>query len=112
VYYFDVIRRFYVHNFRCLENFELPIAGYSSALLIGRNGAGKTTVGMALNLLRKIAQGTNRVGSLIGPGDLTKSKVADSPIRLEIEAEVRGAVYSYSIAFERPVGFQRISGSP
>jgi len=37
-----VIRRLYVHNFRCLENFELPISGRSSALLIGTNGSGKT----------------------------------------------------------------------
>jgi hypothetical protein len=44
VYHFLVIRRLYIHNFRCLENFELPIAAYSSALLIGKNGAGKTTV--------------------------------------------------------------------
>lgn len=30
-YHALVIRRFYVHNFRCLENFELLLAGQSSA---------------------------------------------------------------------------------
>ena len=44
-YHSYLIRRFYVHNFRCLENFELPISGQSSVLLIGNNGSGKTTVG-------------------------------------------------------------------
>ena len=37
VYHLSLIRRLYVHNFRCLENFELPISGHSSALLIGKN---------------------------------------------------------------------------
>ena len=43
-----MIKRFYVHNFRSLQNFELPVNGDPSALLIGRNGAGKSSVGMAL----------------------------------------------------------------
>jgi len=46
-----VIRRLYIHHFRCLENFDLPIAGQSSALLIGKNGSGKTTAGLALQML-------------------------------------------------------------
>lgn len=38
-----MIERLYIHNFRSLENFELPIQGLSSALLIGKNGTGKST---------------------------------------------------------------------
>ena len=41
----NVIRRLYVNNFRCLENFELKLAGQSSVLLIGKNGSGKMAVG-------------------------------------------------------------------
>src|SRR5712691_10697458 len=69
-YHSLVIRRLYVHNFRCLENFELPVSGQSSVLLIGDNGSGKTTVGLALEILQKIARGTNLVGDLIKPKDL------------------------------------------
>jgi len=46
-----VIGRFYVHNFRCLENFELSIADRPSVLLIGKNGTGKTTLTRALEIL-------------------------------------------------------------
>jgi recombinational DNA repair ATPase RecF len=60
-----VIRRFCVHNFRCLGNFELPIAGLSSVLRIGNNGSGKTTVRLALEILQRMARGTNRVGDLV-----------------------------------------------
>ncbi|MBZ5594234.1 MAG: AAA family ATPase [Acidobacteriia bacterium] len=50
-----MIRRLYVHNFRCLTNFTLPVSSQSSVLLIGNNGSGKTTVGLALEILQKIA---------------------------------------------------------
>src|SRR5258708_40039068 len=62
-----VIRRFYVHNFRCLENFELNLAGRSSTLLIGNNGSGKSTVALALEVLQKIARGSNRLSDLLNP---------------------------------------------
>jgi predicted ATPase len=102
-----VIRRFYVHNFRCLENFELPISGQPSVLLIGKNGAGKTTVGFALQILQKIARGTNRVGELVKPKDFFFGR-ADVPMRFEIEVELQTKIYGYSIAFEFPAGFKEL----
>ena len=102
-----MIRRLYIHNFRCLENFELPIQGRSSALLIGKNGAGKTTVGFALEILQKIARGTNRVGELVKPKDLTRERT-DVPMRLEIEVELEEKIYGYSIAFDFPESFKEL----
>ena len=99
-----MIRRLYVHNFRCLENFELPVSGQSSVLLIGKNGSGKTTVGLALEILQKIARGTNRVGSLVRPEDLARGRT-DVPARFEIEVDLKGTIYEYAIAFELPQGF-------
>jgi predicted ATPase len=107
VYHFVVIRRFYVHNFRCLENFELPIAGQSSALLIGKNGSGKSTVGLALEILQKIARGTNRVGELVEPKDFARGR-SDVPMRFEIEVEVEAKIYAYSLALEFPQGFKEL----
>jgi energy-coupling factor transporter ATP-binding protein EcfA2 len=103
VYHPFVIRRLYVHNFRCLENFELPISGMSSALLIGKNGSGKTTVGLALQILQKIARGTNRVSDLVKPTDFARGRV-DVPMRFEIEAELGAKIYRYAISFELPKG--------
>src|SRR5271157_3444358 len=101
------MRRLYVHNFRCLENFELPVSGQSSLLLIGKNGSGKTTVGLALLVLQKIARGTNRVGELVRPEDLSRGR-ADVPMRFEIEVELEAQTYGYSIAFEFPTGFKEL----
>jgi predicted ATPase len=107
VYHFVVIRRFYVHNFRCLENFELPISGQSSALLIGKNGTGKTTVALALEILQKIARGTNRVGDLVKAKDLSRGR-ADVPMRFEIEVELGAKVYAYTLALEWPSGLKEL----
>jgi energy-coupling factor transporter ATP-binding protein EcfA2 len=102
-----MIRRLYIHNFRCLENFELPIARQSSALLIGKNGVGKTTVSKALEILQKIARGTNRVGDLVNDHDLAWGR-ADVPMRFEIEVELNAKIYMYVIAFEFPKGFKEL----
>jgi predicted ATPase len=107
VYHPAVIKRLYVHNFRCLENFELPVSGLSSALLIGENGSGKTTVGLALEILQKIARGTNRVGDIVKPKDFTRGRT-DVPMRFEIEVELEAKTYGYVIAFEFPEGFKEL----
>jgi ABC-type Mn2+/Zn2+ transport system ATPase subunit len=107
MYHSLVIRRLYVHNFRCLENFELPISRRSSALLIGKNGTGKTTVRLALEILQKMARGTNRVRDLVTPKDLSWGR-ADVPMRLEVEVDLRGKVYAYSLALELPTGFREL----
>jgi hypothetical protein len=106
-YHSPVIRRLYVHNFRCLENFELPVLGQSSVLLIGNNGSGKTTVGAALEILQRIARGTNRVGDLVKPKDFTRGRI-DVPMRFEIEVELKASIYEYVVAFEFPEGFKEL----
>lgn len=102
-----MIRRLYIHNFRCLENFVLPIRGHSSVLLIGKNGAGKTTVGLALEILQRIARGTNRVDDLVKPKDLAGGRM-DVPMRFEITVELDANIYEYVIAFEFPSKFKEL----
>ena len=102
-----MIRRLYIHNFRCLENFELSLSGLSSVLLIGNNGSGKTTVARALEIFQRIARGTNRVGDLVKLKDFSHGRTA-LPMRFEIEAELDARIYEYVIALEFPEGFKEL----
>ncbi|MGH9755262.1 MAG: AAA family ATPase [Blastocatellia bacterium] len=102
-----MIRRLYIHNFRCLENFELKLSAHSSVLLIGKNGSGKTTVSLALEILQKIARGTNRVKDLVTSDDFTRGR-KDVPMRFEIEVELNDKVYEFVVAFELPEDFKEL----
>jgi len=79
-----MLQRLYVHNFRCLENFELTLKDLPSSLLIGKNGAGKSTIAFALEIFQSIGRGINRVGQLIQTKDFNRGR-SNVPIRFEIE---------------------------
>jgi predicted ATPase len=100
-----MLQRLYVNNFRCLENFELNIKGISSALLIGKNGSGKSTIATVLEALQSIGRGINRVGQLVQTQDLAHGR-SDIPIRLEIEVLLAEKLYKYVLALELPDNFK------
>jgi predicted ATPase len=102
-----MLNRLYVNNFRCFENFELLLGGLPSVLLLGRNGAGKTTVGTALEVLQGIARGAKRVGDLVKPKDLAHGR-ADVPVRFEVEVTLADRNYAYAVAFDFPSGFREL----
>jgi ABC-type cobalamin/Fe3+-siderophores transport system ATPase subunit len=94
-----MIERLYVHNFRCLENFTLDLAGRSSALAIGRNGSGKSTVMRCLDLFQSIGRSTYLVSDCISESDFTQHRVAH-PMRFEIVLTINDKRFEYSVSFE------------
>jgi predicted ATPase len=102
-----MLQRLYVNNFRCLENFELTMKEMPSALLIGKNGAGKSTIATALEVLQSIGRGINRVGQLVKSKDFTRGR-DDIPIRLEIEVLIEERLYKYILALELPEKFKEL----
>jgi ABC-type cobalamin/Fe3+-siderophores transport system ATPase subunit len=94
-----MIERLYVHNFRCLENFTLDLVGHPSAVLIGKNGAGKSTVLRCLEVFQSIGRGASRVGNLISATDFTQFRT-DQPMRFEADLTIAGKRFKYAISFE------------
>jgi ABC-type polar amino acid transport system ATPase subunit len=99
-----MIERLYVHNFRCLENFTLDFAGQRSAVLIGKNGAGKSTVLHALRVFQSICRGPNRVKDVIRAKDFARFDKS-RPMRFEINATLGQRQFTYAVAFEWPPDF-------
>lgn len=102
-----MLQRLYVHNFKCLENFELTLKGMQSALLIGKNGTGKSTIREALEILQGIARNVNRVKSFVGRKDFARAR-SDVPIRFEIEVLLERKLFKYTLALELPEGWQEL----
>ena len=96
-----MLQRLYIHNYRCLENFELRLEKTPSALLIGKNGTGKSTVGRALEVFQGIGRGTYGVGLLVKKRDFARQR-CDVPIRFEMDALLGGKPFQYSLAFQLP----------
>jgi len=102
-----MLQRLYVHNFRCLENFELKLKDIPSALLIGKNGSGKSTIGAALEVFQSIGRGVNRIGDLVKLRDFSRAR-ADIPIRFEAEVLLEEKLYKYELVLELPEGFKEL----
>ena len=102
-----MLQRLYLHNFRCLENFELTLKEMSSALLIGKNGVGKSAIRSALEVLQSIGRGINRVKNLVQAKDLAWGR-SEVPMRFEIEVLLDNKLYKYIVAFELPENFKEL----
>ena len=109
-----MLQRLYVHNFRCLENFELILKEMPSSLLIGKNGAGKSTIRVVLEILQHIGRGINSLREfdknhlgLIDPKDFNRGR-SDVPIRFEIEVLLDNKLYKYILALELPENFREL----
>jgi len=94
-----MLQRLYVHNFRCLENFELKLKDTPSALLIGENGSGKSTIGAALEIFQSIGRGVNCVKDLVKLRDFSYGRY-DAPILFKVEVLLDEKLYKYELVLK------------
>lgn len=71
-----MLTRLSVSNFRCLDNFSLELP--SEALLLGYNGAGKSTVLEVLRRLQDFILGKRLIAKVATPSDLTAWTTLDT----------------------------------
>jgi predicted ATPase len=100
-----MLQRRYIHNFRCLENFELNLKDAPSTLLIGKNGVGKSSIAYALILLQRLGRGDNKVGDLIKPGEITQGR-SNVPVRFELDVLLNTKNIQYTLVLELPAKFR------
>lgn len=102
-----MLQRLYIHNFRCLQNFEIKPGDNASLLLIGKNGVGKSTIAKALGIFQKLGAGTSRIGSLVTKEDFTLGRTNES-MRFEVEVLFEAKTYVYGLVLDMPDNFREL----
>jgi predicted ATPase len=101
-----MLKRLYIHNYKCLVNFEINFDNDIS-LFLGANGAGKTTVLTALCEIQKFVSFNIRLDDkrLYDKDRIFKTSTLtrwgeDQIQKFEIEIEGNGGVYKYTLEIE------------
>lgn len=102
-----MLQRLYIHNFCCLQNFEIKPGDNASLLLIGKNGTGKSTLAKALSIFQKIGSGTSRMRSLVSGADFILGRTQER-MAFEIELSFGGKTFTYSLVLDAPDSFREL----
>lgn len=103
-----MLTRLYADNFRCLVNFEFR--PQQVQLLMGRNGAGKSSVLDLLGLLRAFVEGEGRTTELFCADTLTRWQTRRYQT-FEMQVDGNGGTYAYKLQLdhERATGRCRVA---
>ena len=92
-----MLKRLYVHNYKCLVNFEINF-DKDISLFLGANGSGKSTVFEVLTKLRKVIVDEEKVANLFDHFDSPRwlnEDTEDKEIRFELDVEIESSIYKY-----------------
>ena len=99
-----MIKRVYIDNFHCFTNFEIKLENNPSALFMGKNGVGKSSLFSALLILQKIANGDNNLAQSIKKQDFGLLGI-NHPVTFEFDIEKNKKNFSYKLIIEYPDKF-------
>jgi len=93
-----MLKRLYVHNYKCLVNFEINF-DKDISLFLGANGSGKSTVFEVLTKLRRIIVGEEKVENVFNKTDSPRwlNEREDNNIIFELDIEIGPAFFKYSL---------------
>ena len=94
-----MLQELYINNYRCLVNFTLPIKKIN--LILGGNGAGKSTVFEVLSKLQMFITGMNRDMLIkIFPTETLTRWQNLSLQHFELRLDIQNRIYHYKLALE------------
>ncbi len=95
-----MLKRLYVHNYKCLVNFEINF-DKDISLFLGANGSGKSTVFEVLTKLRRVIVDEEKVANIFDGTDSPRwFKHEESDIRFELDIEIENSIYTYLLVIE------------
>lgn len=95
-----MLKRLYIHNYKCLVNFEINF-DQDISLFLGANGSGKSTVFEVLTKLRRVIVGEEKVDHIFNCKDITRwleNKTTEA--RFELDIEIKDTIYKYLLEIE------------
>lgn len=92
-----MLRRIYIDNYKCCVNLEVKFDSIN--LLLGDNGAGKSTVFEVLRKLQELVTQSREVSKVFSVESLTRWQKT-SKQRFELELEGNGGIYKYELEIE------------
>lgn len=95
-----MLKRLYVHNYKCLVNFEVNF-DQDISLFLGANGSGKSTVFEILTKLRRFIVNEEKAENIFELTDFPRwLNPSEADIRFELDIEIGGSVYRYLLVLE------------
>lgn len=92
-----MLKRLYVHNYKCLVNFEINF-DKDISLFLGANGSGKSTVFEVLAKLKRVILKEERVENVFDVTDIPRwLNEEKNNLRFELDIEIENAIYKYSL---------------
>ncbi|MEC4853266.1 MAG: ATP-binding protein, partial [Jaaginema sp. PMC 1079.18] len=78
----------------CLVNFEMTVDSIN--LILGSNGAGKSTIFEVLRKIQSFVSGDSKVGEIFKPTDCTRWQIASTQ-QFELEISGNNGIYKYEL---------------
>jgi len=95
-----MLKRLYVHNYKCLVNFEINF-DQDISLFLGANGSGKSTVFEVLAKLRRVIIGEEKIENIFDETDCPRwQKNEFNDIRFELDIQIENDIYKYVLVTE------------
>ncbi|MFI3122803.1 MAG: AAA family ATPase [Methylococcales bacterium] len=91
-----MLKRLYVHNYKCLVNFEINF-DKDISLFLGANGSGKSTVFEVLTKLRRVIVNEEKVANIFDETDSPRwlDEEHFNDICFELDIEIGHSIYRY-----------------
>lgn len=89
-----MFQRIYIHNYKCLQDFEWNLNDEKSLLLLGKNGTGKSSILSVLELLRDLALG-KETDTIELPFFNNKQEMI-----LKFDILIKGRLYHYEVMIQ------------
>lgn len=100
-----MIRKFYVDNFRCLQNFLLELD--ETNVLLGANGTGKTSVFAALRKIQNLVVRGAKVEQAFPTRDISFAKNGNKQ-HFAIDVVIDDGLYQYALTIEHDEASSRM----